>query len=378
LLNDKFIPYVKHWGWGRNPGYDAFRKGITEKIKPNGGLTVYILQGTPFVICTATGRPLGSKSVGGNPAAGLKKVLEDYAKRPEAERRPAQPIADANHPVPLPPEGGLVLTVWDRFLIRDAKGLYALPASNHGGWVMPLGNGRYVPTSWTEWRNNGEPFAVQVAPAAQRNSFWLQEAEWRALVPQSPKVGQTNPLPERLTKRISLYALWCSQAWQGGNPWEGDSIRQADLKLTVQEATSQTVRLRIHGTVLLVHEKYNPGHNVKDAAKRFKVPANFEMDNRYDVGVEGTIVYDPARKRITRWDMVALGDYSGYNSYGASPVTPRIPYGHCFELDQSDYEVPAELRRPKPYVLLYQFAAKPDFYWIPEKYQEDWRKHNKK
>ena len=32
---------------------------------------------------------------------------------------------------------------------------------------------------------------------------------------------------------------------------------------------------------------------------------------RYDAGFEGVLVYDRAQKRITEWDMVALGDYAG-------------------------------------------------------------------
>src|SRR5262245_63486855 len=109
-------------------------------------------------------------------------VLDAYAKLPEADRR-AKSVGGEVQPQPAPPPGGLVLTIYDRPLGRDADGRYRHPEGDDLGGFRTH------------------------APHGQRSSLWLTEAECNSLVPPNPKKGQTINVPTRLAKRIFLYGL---------------------------------------------------------------------------------------------------------------------------------------------------------------------------
>src|SRR5262245_53160895 len=73
---------------------------------------------------TSTGRLLsGSVKKRNGLAQALQEVLEAYAKLPEAERR-ARAIEGQEKPQQAPPPGGLVLTIYDRLLMRDSENRY--------------------------------------------------------------------------------------------------------------------------------------------------------------------------------------------------------------------------------------------------------------
>ena len=71
--------------------------------------------------------------------------------------------------------------------------------------------------------------------------------------------------------------------------------RRLPTILTVEEVTPQIVRLRMHGSVLL------SGPGVLNEWPNRKFIKNLE--NRYDARLEGVIVYDRAKQKITRWDL---------------------------------------------------------------------------
>jgi hypothetical protein len=108
-----------------------------------------------------------------------------------------------------------------------------------------------------------------------------------------------------------------------------------------------------------------------------------EGQTRYDAKLEGTLVYDRVQQRISRWDMAALGDYTGEWFAGnvrwkeATPEAP-LPMGFSFELDRTDYTVPAERRRPASFVHAYIFRNREAYYWDPEKWEEDWKKQQQR
>jgi hypothetical protein len=135
--------------------------------------------------------------------------------------------------------------------------------------------------------------------------------------------------------------------------------------------------MRIHGTVLL--ESRGRLHwNASVPADKRVMPKEFEnLKNRYDARVEGRIVYDRAHAKIVRWDMAAIGDYSGVwigyrqsDGLRISAVEP-VPYGFAFEIDQTAYDVPAARRRAKPFLLQYTFKQTERHYWDPDLWQED-------
>jgi hypothetical protein len=315
------------------------------------------LQGTNLVLMTSSGRLLsGSMKYGdrNSLAHALREVLDAYAKLPEAERRATGATAEEK-PVAAPPPGGLVLTIYDR-PIAHAEGRYRLPEGKDLGGLRTH------------------------APSGQRSSLWLTQAEWQSLIPAKLEKGQTQPVSPKLARRIFLYGLWPQTLWVVEHAWQPDAVREGELHVTVAEASDQKVRLRIHGGVTMATKSrlriYPTGKFAKD------------LENRYDARLEGTIVYDRAKEKIVQWDMVALGDYLGAMFTTREENGKRIgddqwreatreaptPLGFAFELDQTAYDTPPERRRPRSFVHAYIFRDREQFYWDPEKWEEDWKK----
>jgi hypothetical protein len=302
---------------------------------------------------TPSGRLLaGSIKYGDKTGLGpaLKEVLAAYAKLPEAERRP-KAVEGEVKPQEAPPPGGLVLTLYDRPLGRDKEGKYRHPqGDDHGGFRTH-------------------------APHGQRSSLWLKEEEWKALIPDSPHKGQTVAVPEKLVKRIGLYGLVPQTLWVVEESWKPDSLREGKMEVTVQDVSPKAVTMRIHGGMILT----GPGvlHTWPDR----KFIKNIE--NRYDARLEGVIVYDPAAKKIVRWDMAALGDYSGRwfageKGWKEATVKEPLPLAFAFEVDATAYELPAERRRPRSFMHAYMFRGRDEFYWDPDRWLEDWKKRQPK
>jgi hypothetical protein len=144
----------------------AWKRFYVAKPRPDEGDGW--LRGTQLVLMTSTGRLLsGSVKDKNSLAQSLREVLEAYARFPEAERR-AQAVEGEEKPVPAPPSGGLVLTVYDRPLGRSDEGRYRLPEGGDLGGLR------------TE------------APHGQRSSLWLTAAGCRSLIPDDPKEGETH------------------------------------------------------------------------------------------------------------------------------------------------------------------------------------------
>ena len=283
-------------------------------------------------------------------AAALQEVLDAYAKLPEAERRPKSVEGDIKPQVP-PPEGGLVLTIYDRPLGRSATGQYRHPEGDDCGGFRTH------------------------APHGQRGSLWLTKEECAALVPEKPEKGQTQKVPPKLFKRIALYGLMPQTLWVVEESWKPDSVRAGELEVTVEEVTPQAVRMRVHGSVLL--SAMGVLHTWPDR-KFIK-----NLENRYAARLEGVIVYDRAKSKITRWDMAVLGDYTGRwfagnNGWKEATSEAPMPLGFAFEIDQTAYDLPPERRRPRSFMHAYTFKEREQFYWDPDKWLDDWKKRQPK
>lgn len=301
---------------------------------------------------TSSGRLLQSSVKGRDGLAqGLQEVLDAYAKLPETERRP-KAVDGEIKPQPAPPTNGLVLTIYDRPLGRDAKSQYRLPDSDDFGGLRTH------------------------APHGQRSSLWLKEEEWRSLLPSRiPKKGQLFKVPSKLAKRIWLYGLVPQTLWVVEESWRPDSVRDGELLVSVIEVTEQLVRVRLHGSVLLSA----PGvlHTWPDR----KFVKNIE--NRYDARLEGVLEFDRVNNKVTRFDLATLGDFSGRwfaGNKGWQEATPEapLPVGFAFELDPTAYELAAERRRPRSFMHAYIFRTREDHYWDPELWLNDWKKRQGK
>src|SRR5262249_34235881 len=148
--------------------------------------------------------------------------------------------------------------------------------------------------------------------------------------------------------------------------WQPSSLRAGDLTLTVEEVSSRTVRMRLHGSVLL---SGTGPLKLWPTGKVLKM-----VENRYDARLEGVLLVDRSEQKITRWDMIALGDYAGCWFAGnkgwkeATPDAP-LPLGFAFEVDRTAYQVPAQRRRPRSFVHAYIFNGREPFFWDPEKWE---------
>jgi hypothetical protein len=298
---------------------------------------------------TSAGKLLaGSMKYGDRESLGpaLREVLDSYAKLPEADRVP-QSVEGEIEPQPAPPAGGLVLTIYDRPLGHDEQGQYRLPIGDDLGGLR------------TE------------APHGQRSSLWLTADECNSLIPDQPEIGQTQKVPTKLAKRIWLYGLVPQTLWVVEETWKPNSVRDGELNVKVEEITPQSVHLRIHGSVLLT------GPGVLHEWPERKFIKNIE--NRYDARLEGVIEYNRATQKITRFDMTALGEFSGRWFAGqkgwieATPAAP-LPLAFAFEIDPTAYDLPPERRRPRSFMHAYIFQSNEDHYWDPDQWLEDWKR----
>lgn len=346
-LNDNFVCFAP--GWFINSKDDVYQAAWKRfyVAKPNPDEGNGWLHGTQLVLMTSAGRLLSGRIKDRNSLAqALDEVLAAYAKLPEEQRRPKAVEGDIKPQTP-PPPGGLVLTIFDRPLGRDGKGDYRLPEGDDCGGFRTH------------------------APHGQRSSLWLKEEEWKALIPDNPRSGQTQPVPAKLASRIFLYGLVPQTLWVVEESWKPNSVRESKLETTVTEVTAKVVRLRVHGTVLLSA----PGVLHKWPNRKFIK----NLENRYDARLEGVLEYDRVAGRIVRWDMATLGDYrgrwfAGNSGWKEATVEAPLPLGFAFELDQTAYQLPPERRRPRSFMHAYMFREREDHYWDPDKWLQDWKK----
>jgi hypothetical protein len=321
----------------------AWRRFYVAKPRPDEGSGW--LRGTNLVLMTSAGRLLsGSVKNRNGLAQGLREVLDAYAKLPENERRAAAVKGEVK-PQPLPPPGGLVLTIYDRPLGCDDQGRYRLPEGNDLGGLR------------TD------------APHGQRSSLWLTRDECQSLIPDNPQKGQTHRVDTKLAKRIWLYGLVPQTLWVVEGNWLPDSVRSGELQVTIQEVTPRTLRLRIHGPVVLVGKS---GHKGLE-----------HVEKRYDARLEGVLVYDRAQRKIVRWDMAALGDYTGewfagHKRWQEATARAPLPLGFAFEVDPTAYELAPEYRRPRSFIHAYIFREREEQYWDPDKWEAAWKKRGRK
>lgn len=327
----------------------AWKRFYTAKPSPDEGSGW--LHGTQLVLMTSSGKLLTGRVKDRNGlAAALQEVLDAYAKLPEGARR-AKAVEGEIKPQPAPPEGGLVLTIYDRPLGRSPTGRYRHPEGDDCGGFRTH------------------------APHGQRSSLWLTKEECESLIPAKPEKGQTQKVPAKLFKRIALYGLMPQTLWVVEESWKPDSVKSGELDVTVEEVTAKSIRLRVHGSVLLTA----PGvlHTWPDR-KFIK-----NLENRYDARLEGVIVYDRAKAKVTRWDMAVLGDYSGRwfagnNGWKEATAEAPMAVGFAFEIDGTAYGLPPERRRPRSFVHAYLFKEREQFYWDPDKWLDNWKKRQPK
>jgi hypothetical protein len=154
-------------------------------------------------------------------------------------------------------------------------------------------------------------------PGGQRAShdhLWIRADEWQALVPADAKKGQEVAVPDKLIYRIARFHLIDNT--RGEPPmWARRDVRKAEMKLVVEEVTKNEVRLKVTGAIVLANAL-----DVKSAKRG------------YDVALLGDIRYDTVQKKMTRFQIAALGEHWGEGTFTGGARPGRTPLGIAFEL----------------------------------------------
>lgn len=99
--------------------------------------------------------------------------------------------------------------------------------------------------------------------------------------------------------------------------WRPEEIRSRELTLTVESASTAEIRLRLTGSVSLKRETG-------------KFPYG------YDARLLGKLVYDRGPKAITRFDVLAVGDWT----WDYRPGKPKDILGVALELTSRPFSSP--------------------------------------
>src|SRR5262245_49496933 len=161
-----------------------------------------------------------------------------------------------------------------------------------------------------------------------------------AMMPAHPKPGQRIEVPTSLCVRIFKFHLDPSRGLSENHNFEHVTAAAGKLHLRVDAVSDTEVRHRLDGFAKLHNPRkglltyQSPG--VKEHSKNPRIPLD------YDPRVLGYLSYNPAKKVLTRLDIVAMGDVRGRLN-GENIAGERLgeadPLGFAFELVSGDNPV---------------------------------------
>ena len=262
-------------------------------------------------VVTADGRVLFSGFLNGvnqDVNQALRDALKQWKKLPESSRKPgAIKVPAPNYPpregTVQPPEGAMVLRVYQRDLKRDGKGEIARITK------PDLKKRKLFPDAEWEWAD-----AILTEPMP--DVMWITKEEWKSLVPAKPMKGDQFDVPAPIKMRLFRYHL-INGTFGLPSMWEPGQFIRGELTLTVEEVSPN---LRLRGSALMATDK--------DLAK---------AERGYDTRLTGLLEYDPGQKAFTRIDFVAVGDSWGGDNEGGRFARPgKVPLGIAFELAKGD------------------------------------------
>src|SRR5581483_7884819 len=132
----------------------------------------------------------------------------------ESQRKPGAfqvgKVGKTDPKIPGPPEGGLILQVYESRLAGDLNGeLRRREKHETFSW------GTYEPG---------------------RDQIWLSQDDWKSLLPAERKKGARYPLPAAVAGRMMARLTDWSEA--NGAHWRPEHVRSHDLTLTVEEVSA--------------------------------------------------------------------------------------------------------------------------------------------
>jgi len=274
-------------------------------------------------VATAGGRVLGKDDLRLRERE-LAGPLAEYARLPKSERTPPLPdpakATPPKRPVPEPPPGGLIIRGYCTYLREE--------------------NGRIVRSKEYYYKENPDRWAAET----QSDLLWLTEAEWKSMIPASPKPGERIEVAAPIQKRF--YSTIGIDYMEGSV----NSVRprETTMTLTVERADDRELALRLEGHALLgkpMDEKTRTERETRGCAVR----------------VLGEVRYDRKKQAITRFDVVGVGRAWG-NKMDYIHREVRLEeypwmYGIAWELVSGD----APQDRIPPYNLLHYNSVGPYF-----------------
>ncbi|MEE9311104.1 MAG: hypothetical protein V3V10_01705 [Planctomycetota bacterium] len=138
---------------------------------------------------------------------------------------------------------------------------------------------------------------------------WFNESEAKSLMPAKLTKDTEWVMPEKLVRR--LYRIYFRDNVRGQTgPYSDSSIETATLKFKIKKMKRKGIEIEIEGIV-----------KIKDGTR----------------GVEGKIigeaVYDPAKNRFTKFELVMTGERWGETQYNArKDDTERAPIGFAMQM----------------------------------------------
>jgi hypothetical protein len=199
---------------------------------------------------------------------------------------------------PEPPPGGLVLKLYYRTLTRadDTELRHARKQDFVLNYSMAKEPNSRISVGEVEGLISRKAFYE-----AQPDFMWLTEAEWKSLLPEHPTPGAATEVPAAVRERLFRYHLVPTMAYGEAIGWPKKDIREGKLSLTVEEVSKDNVRLRLEGFALLGPDFEATRRILKEKRRA----------SGYEPRLLGYLEYHPAKKTITRFDIVALGDTYG-------------------------------------------------------------------
>jgi hypothetical protein len=281
--------------WYRQINGDPTRPGAFPNKFPGATATMHGVTAAGRFLC---GKHDGTVAGGCLPAG----ALDVWRRLPESERRPGALVIPEQKVrdwivAQLPP-GGLILKVHQSALHRDAGGELRRQAHHYP-----------------------EDYGTRLKYEPGHDYVWLTPAEWRLLVPDSPRKGDRLPLPAPITAQVAYHLRDTSRLGASfpSVTWAAGDLRSQDLRLIVEEA-GPVLRLRLEGPIRL-------RETVKDPAKGHA---------RFDGHVLGYLDYDAGKKAFTRVEVAALGAFQGWHWMGSArgglKLTEPYTLGVSFEL----------------------------------------------
>jgi len=233
----------------------------------------------------------------------LDEGLKKWQALPEAQRRKLDDLGKFDGSfLPAPPQGGIVLQVYSRGLIRDKQGQLQV-------------------------------YKTEVARSleAGRDHLWLTESEAKSLVPEQFAAKSPQPVAAPIVHRICRrYLIDLVRVGGNGGPRRPEEVLSGEMQVAVENIAGDEVRLRFAGSTRLATHDVGSGSQKNEA----------KID---DFQLLGYATYDRNKKQFTSFNLIAYSETGHYDEIHGKV----LPLGVAFEL--SPAKTAADLAPPSSF-----------------------------